>query len=67
MHVVADGHHDAPVPVANGPPLGNVAVFFIGYAAGDVLLAWYLKFFVDVVEGVVYLVAVRKILDLRVG
>src|SRR5579871_4750594 len=29
MHVVTDGHHDAAVRIANGAPLGHVAVLFI--------------------------------------
>src|ERR1700674_3547140 len=49
MHVVADRHHDAPMLVADGPPLGDVAVVLISYAGADILLAGDLKPFVDIV------------------
>src|ERR1035438_5945867 len=44
MHVGADGHHDAPVIVADGAPLGHVAVLFISAAGVDVDLAGDLTF-----------------------
>ena len=50
MHVRADGHHDAPVVVADGAPLGHVAILLIGSAGVDVLFAGDLKLFGDVVQ-----------------
>src|ERR1700730_12602174 len=49
MHIVANRYHDASVLIADGPPLGDVAVLLVGYAAGDVLFAGDLKPFVDIV------------------
>src|SRR5580704_12764783 len=63
MHVGADRHHDAPVVVADGAPLGHVAVLLISSAGVDVDLAGDLKLFVDVVQDVVDLVAILEILD----
>src|SRR5579862_3827338 len=63
VHVMTDRDHDAPVVVPDGPPLGNVAIFLIRYAAADVLFAWDLKLLVDVVKDVIDLVAILEILD----
>src|ERR1035438_7545955 len=49
MHVGADGHHDAPVIVADGAPLGHVAILLISAARVDVDLAGDLELFIDVV------------------
>src|SRR5580704_1088629 len=63
VHVGADRHHDAPVVVADSPPLRHIAVLLIGSPGVDIDLAGDLKLFVDIVQDVVDLVLILEILD----
>src|ERR1700728_1423488 len=50
VHVVTDGYDYAAFIIADGTPLGLIAILLVGAAAPHILLARYLHFVIDVVE-----------------
>ncbi len=64
---MADGDHDAALVVADGAPLGLIAVLLVGAAGPNLLLAGNLHLVVDVVESMKDLVAALQVFDGAIG
>jgi hypothetical protein len=67
VHVVTDGDHDTALVIANGAPLGHVAILFVRPSGLYILLPGDLHALIQIVKHVEDLVLAFQVFDRPIG